>query len=116
MDVVVQPFTYYLALYAQVREITNGYSPAHDVILWALKKGGFDPNAEVADSDIVPIIKIAIEVVQGLVTSMEKEGDLSVSINWDAVRANIFRISKKYGLNPAEYITLSTIEDISYMW
>lgn len=103
------------ALYEWCNSIANTFYPSHGIIALALANAELGEDTEYVSNDI-KIIKAALELVQGFVADNQKEGDLSNSTYWEAVRANIMRISNKYGLDASEYISLSSIQDMSIMW
>jgi hypothetical protein len=95
--------------------IASTFYADRGVMELAITNAGIDINAEYAANDI-NLLKCALELVQGFVNTLQIEGDVHNNTNWDAVKANIIRISNKYGLDPSEYITLSSVEDASVKW
>lgn len=107
--------TNYAALYETCNSIASTFYPSHGVVMLALANVEIDPEANYATED-VGIIKAALELVQGFVATLQIDGDIHNNTYWEAVRANIIRISNKYGLDPGEYITLTSIQDASFNW
>lgn len=103
------------ALYEWCNSIANTFYPSHGVLNLILKDAALDPDLEYIANDIT-VIKAALELCQGFVANRQDEGDLSNSTYWEAVRANIIRISNKYGLDPGDYIALSSVSDATFMW
>jgi hypothetical protein len=95
--------------------IASSFYPDRNVMEVALFDAKFDPTAEAIPKD-VEIIKMAIRLVMGFVETSRSEGQESVSTNWDAVKANIKRVCGEYGLDPSEYMTVSSITDASNLW
>lgn len=103
------------ALYETCNSIANTFFPSEGTLMLTLANSGLNATDEY-EANNIDIIKAALELVQGFVATLQIEGDVHNDTNWDAVRANIIRISKKYGLDPGDFISLSRVSDKSYLW
>lgn len=106
------------AIEFQAKAIADTFNPDRGVVelYWTNANVDWSLNEEYVKANELAVVKIALELVQGFVRSLDIEGDIHVNTYWEAVRANIIRISNKYGLSPEEYIQMSEIRDASYLW
>lgn len=104
------------ALRALCTRIASTFYVDRNVMEQAMIDYNIDRDAEYTAEDI-NIIKCALELVQGFVNTLQIEGDTHNNTYWEAVKANIIRITNKYGLDPDSYITISsTVSDMSLKW
>ncbi len=108
-------YTNALAVTSWCKEIANTFTPDDFVVRRKLMEVGIDPNAEYTEFD-VEILKVALELTQGHVKTLDIEGDVHQNTYWQGVRDNILRISRKYGLDPSDYISRTIVRDKSFMW